>query len=163
MGGEAGNQSQEEPGCASGEELGEQERQAEVQQGHGSHHQGVGSSLQRQRVKWVQSLKPTARSHLHVLALVTRPKGPRNLPAQVRAEEPTPISDYGAPPFFLHGGPVFLHRAPPSHWEDRQQRFLPPPTPTPSALPHPQQSMWAKQKVPGLRSRHWQQQRPVLQ
>lgn len=32
---------------ASGEELGEQERQAEVQEGHGSHHQGVGSSLER--------------------------------------------------------------------------------------------------------------------
>lgn len=31
---------------ASGEELGEQERQAEVQEGHGSHHQGVGSSLE---------------------------------------------------------------------------------------------------------------------
>lgn len=29
---------------ASGEELGEQERQAEVQEGHGSHHQGIGSS-----------------------------------------------------------------------------------------------------------------------
>lgn len=29
---------------ALGEELGEQERQAEVQEGHGSHHQGVGSS-----------------------------------------------------------------------------------------------------------------------
>lgn len=33
---------------ALGEELGEQERQAEVQEGHGSHHQGVGSSLERQ-------------------------------------------------------------------------------------------------------------------
>lgn len=42
---------------ASGEELGEQEGQAEVQQGHGSHHQGVGSSLKRQRVKWIQSWK----------------------------------------------------------------------------------------------------------
>lgn len=29
---------------ALGEELGEQERQAEIQEGHGSHHQGVGSS-----------------------------------------------------------------------------------------------------------------------
>lgn len=42
---------------ASGEELGEQEGQAEVQQGHGSHHQGVGSSLKRQRVKQIQSRK----------------------------------------------------------------------------------------------------------
>lgn len=33
---------------ALGEELGEQERQAEVQEGHGSHHQGVGSSLERE-------------------------------------------------------------------------------------------------------------------
>ena len=32
---------------ASGEELGEQECQAEVQKGHGSHHQRVGSSLER--------------------------------------------------------------------------------------------------------------------
>lgn len=38
---------------ASGEELGEQERQAEVQEGHGSHHQGVGSSLERQGGKTV--------------------------------------------------------------------------------------------------------------
>lgn len=36
---------------ASGEELREQERQAEVQEGYGSHHQGVGSSLERQRGK----------------------------------------------------------------------------------------------------------------
>lgn len=32
---------------ASGEELGEQECQAKVQESHGSHHQGVGSSLER--------------------------------------------------------------------------------------------------------------------
>lgn len=32
---------------ASGEELGEQECQAEVQEGHGAHHQRVGSSLER--------------------------------------------------------------------------------------------------------------------
>lgn len=32
---------------ALGKELGEQECQAEVQEGHGSHHQGVGSSLER--------------------------------------------------------------------------------------------------------------------
>lgn len=36
--------------ATSGEELGEQECQAEVQEGHGAHHQGVGSTL-RERGK----------------------------------------------------------------------------------------------------------------
>lgn len=36
---------------ASGEELGEQERQAEVQEGHGAHHQGIGSSLERREMQ----------------------------------------------------------------------------------------------------------------
>lgn len=44
VGAEAGNRAGGSQDVASGEELGEQERQAEIQQGHSSHHQGVGSS-----------------------------------------------------------------------------------------------------------------------
>lgn len=51
VGAEAGNQAGGSQDVASGEELGEQERQAEIQQGHSSYHQGVGSSLERQRAK----------------------------------------------------------------------------------------------------------------
>lgn len=47
---------------ASGEELGEQERQAEVQEGHGSHHQGIGSSLERQGKMQSQSLATRPRT-----------------------------------------------------------------------------------------------------
>lgn len=72
---------------ASGEELGEQERQAEVQEGHGSHHQGVGSSLERQGGKTVSVPEDhiSDRSHLPALAEMAKLKGPRHLSSKVRA------------------------------------------------------------------------------
>ena len=64
---------------ASGEELGEQECQAEVQEGHGSHHQRVGSSLER----WGKAVSvPEDQVQLRVpppaLAKVAKQKGPRH-------------------------------------------------------------------------------------
>lgn len=111
---------------ASGEELGEQERQAEVQEGHGSHHQGVGSSLEN-RGNAISVPEYQAKDHLPALAEVAKLKFPRHL-----------SWGRGVSSFFFFDCKTDLFSQPKPHLSSalssQEQLFLPPPsTPLPPA------------------------------
>lgn len=123
---------------ASGEELGEQERQAEVQEGHGSHHQGIGSSLERQ-------------GKMHSQSLTTRPR--TTFLPWLRWQR-VPGTSTQRPAFVLDcKTPLLPVRAPPSLWLPQVRNS---PSPRLPLLPSYHHVTWPRQ-MPGL-SIHWQQQ-----